>query len=144
MLKCYLHHFVKSGITVNVFLCLIWSEIKLSHVTIHRLLFLHQFSVLPFLQANLHTNETFQIYHRLQAILSRIGIYWGSLNESQTSEQSLYRLSGIPLSTLTLAAMFRFIWADIRPENDLSSQRSLPSHFVGVWTSWAPLYSLAG
>lgn len=89
-------------------------------------------------------NPVYQISHKLQPILSPLGIYWGSLNKSQTSEQSLSAQTGVPLCTLSLVAMFRFIWADIRPENDLSSQRSLPSHFVGVWTSWAPLYSLAG
>lgn len=92
----------------------------------------------------LSCSTIFQISHKLQPILSPSGIYWGSLNESQTSEQSLSWLSGISLCTLCLAALFRFIWAHIRPENDRGSQRSLPSRFVGVWTSWAPLYSLAG
>lgn len=57
-----------------------------------------------------------------------IGLYWMNL---QTSEQSLPALSGIPLRTLGLAAMFRFIWADIRPENDLCGQEESSEPFCG-------------
>lgn len=71
--------------------------------------------------------------HKWQHILSPSGIHWGSFIERIFQHQSNHCPGWVAfLSALSvLAAMFRFIWADIRPENEQSIQRILPSPFCG-------------
>lgn len=59
------------------------------------------------------------------------GSIWVHKMNLQASERSLPSLSGIPLCCPELGAMFRFIWADIRPENDLRGREESCQPFCG-------------